>query len=164
MQITEPVTMLTDYALGVANIYFAAALAQTIGSHNRVSAWLWCAAFVGAAIAALAGGTFHGFSLQLSASTFKRLWNVTVFSSGISLGLMAGGVHASYIEKEDGSLKWLISGILLTVAGLIIQSSGFRRREDFNHNDIFHVTQIGASYLLFRFACLLRDRFSLPPH
>jgi hypothetical protein len=71
---------------------------------------------------------------------------------------MVGGVHAAYIRKEDGSLKWLIAGIVTTLIGLTIQSTGFRHAESFNHNDLFHVIQIAAYYFLFRFARMLKDR------
>jgi len=162
MQITQPVTMLTDYALGAVTFYFAFVLARTMGPRNRVSGWLWSAAFGFSAVGALVGGSFHAFALELAESTLHPLWTITVFCIGTSLGLMVGGVHAAYIKKEDGSMKWLAAGILMTVVGLAVQLTGFRHTEDFNHNDVFHVIQIAAYYFLFRFARMLQDRFSMP--
>ncbi len=90
------------------------------------------------------------------------MWNLLVYTMGLSNGCMIGGIHAAYIQREDGTVKWITSGVLVTIAGAIVQQSGFRRHSDFNHNDIFHLIQIAAFYLLFRGACTLRDRQTVP--
>ena len=162
MQITDPVTMLTDYALSVASLYFAVRLARMLGPRNRVSAWLWCAAFFASSVAALLGGIYHGFNLHFDAITLRVLWGLTVYTIGLSTGFMIGGVHAAYIQREEGTVKWMAWGALLTGIGLIIQRTGFRSHMDFNHNDFYHVIQIGGFYLLFRGACTLRDRYTVP--
>ena len=162
LQITEPVTMLTDFALSAASLCFALRLARMTGPRNRVSVPLWCAAFVTSAIAALFGGIYHGFALHFDASTMRSMWNVLVYATGLSTGCMFGGVHAANVQPEDGTIKWIASGVIVTAAGLIVQQSGFRSHADFNHNDIFHVIQIAAFYLLFRGACTLRDRQTVP--
>jgi len=167
MHITHPVTVVTDYVLGGLTFYFGFVLARTMGQRNRVSGWLWSAAFIASGVAAIAGGSFHAFSGQLNESTLRTLWNVVVYSVGTSSGLMVGGIHAAYIRKEDGSIKWLVGGVLVSVAGLAVQLTGFRHSEDFNHNDVFHLIQIAAYYFLFRFARLLQDRpgfQTTPPH
>ena len=158
MQITEPVTMLTDAALGASGLAFAYLLYRVIGPENRVSAWLWCAGFITAAVAALFGATYHGFKLYFDAGTMKAFWNVIIYSMGASAGLMVAGCHAAYIRKEDGVMKWLTSGIAVTLIGAIVQFSGFRHNLDFNHNDAYHIIQIFGLYLFFKGASRLRDR------
>ena len=162
MQITEPVTVLTDYALSAASLYFALLLARILGPRNQVSAWLWCAAFLAIAIAALLGGIYHGFATDFDASTLRLLWNVVVYTVGLSSGCMVGGIHAAYIKRGEGTVKWITGGIVVTIIGLIVQRTGFRSHLDFNHNDIFHVIQIAAFYMLFKGACTLRDRHAVP--
>jgi hypothetical protein len=162
MQITEPVTMLTDFALSAASLYFAFLLARILGPWNRVSAWLWCAAFIASSVAALLGGIYHGFRLYFDAPSLRVIWDVIMYSIGVSTGLMIGGIHAAYIQREDGTVKWIVSGASITIVGLIVQRSGFRSHLDFNHNDFYHVIQIAALYLLFRGACTLRDRYTMP--
>ena len=162
MQITEPVTMLTDYALAAASLYFAYLLARILSPRNRVSAWLWCAGFLASAVAALLGGIYHGLASDFDASTLRSIWNVVVFVMGLSGGCMVGGIHAAYVRREDGTLKWIASGVLVTLIGLTVQQTGFRRHLDFNHNDIYHLIQIAAFYMLFRGACTLRDRQTVP--
>jgi FlaA1/EpsC-like NDP-sugar epimerase len=162
MRITEPVTMLTDFALAAASLCFAFLLTRILGPRNRVSAWLWCAAFIASSIAALIGGIYHGFTLYFDASTLRFMWNAVIYTIGLTTGLIIGGIHAAYIQREEGAVKWFMSGALLTIIGLIVQRSGFRSHLDFNHNDFYHLIQIVGFYLLFRGACTLRDRYTVP--
>jgi len=129
-----------------------------MGPQNRVSAWLWSAAFLASAVAAVFGGIYHGFAMHFDGSTLRSMWNVLIYATGLSNGCMVGGVHAAYIQREDGTVKWILLGGLVTVIGLIVQQTGFRSRSDFNHNDIYHLIQIAGFYLLFKGACTLRDR------
>src|SRR5438046_10401626 len=94
MQITEPVTMLTDYALAAASLYFAYLLARILGPRNRVSAWLWCAAFLASAVAALLGGIYHGLASDFDASTRRSIWNVAAFAMRLSGDRLGGAVSA----------------------------------------------------------------------
>src|SRR5437763_4662099 len=118
MQITEPVTMLTDYALAAASLYFAFLLARIMGPRNRVSAWLWCAAFLASAVAALLGGIYHGFASYFDPLALRSIWNMAVFVMGLCCGCMVGGIHAAYVQREDGTIKWIISGVALTLIGI----------------------------------------------
>src|SRR5205814_7529971 len=103
MQISEPVTMLTDFALSAASLCFAILLARILGPRNRVSAWLWCAAFIASSIAALLGGIYHGFTPHFDAPTLRIIWDLILYAIGVSTGLMIGGIHAAYIRREEGT-------------------------------------------------------------
>jgi hypothetical protein len=161
-QITDPVTVLTDFALTAAGLYFAFLITRILGPRNRVSAWLWCAAFIASSIAALLGGIYHGFTQHFDAFTLRFIWGCIVYAIGLGTGLMIGGIHAAYIQREEGTVKWIISGALVTIMGLIVQRSGFRSHRNFNHNDFYHLIQIAGFYLLYRGACTLRDRYTVP--
>jgi len=158
MQITEPVTMLTDYALAAVSFGFAVSLAHRIGPRNRVSAWFWCAAFVGSGVAAASGGTYHGLGTYLTAGTLRALWNLTIFSAGASGAFMTAGIHAAYIKRKDGTVALLVLGIAVTLVGAAVQQSGFPRLTNFNHNDVYHLIQIVGLYFLFRCARTVKDR------
>src|ERR1700674_2469662 len=121
MRITEPVTMLTDFALAAASLCFAFLLARILGPRNRVSAWLWCAAFIASSIAALLGGIYHGFAQHFDASTLRFMWNAVISAIGLTTRLMIGGIHAAYIQREEGTVKWITFGALVTIIGLIVQ-------------------------------------------
>ncbi len=55
-----------------------------------------------------------------------------------------------FIKKKSKPAKIMITGILLSVIGTGIQMSGFGFHKHFNHNDIYHVIQMAAIYLMFK--------------
>jgi hypothetical protein len=74
---SEPVTMLTDYALGAVSAYLGVRLL-------RFSKY-WAAAFLALALAAFLGGTWHGLWQH------DLLWKATILSVGVaSFGMVAG--------------------------------------------------------------------------
>lgn len=58
--------------------------------------------------------------------------------------------------KSDGT-GWIIISILVTFAGAFVQQSGFSLHKHFNHNDIYHVIQMGSMVLLYRGVWVLKD-------
>jgi hypothetical protein len=75
--LNEPVTALTDYALAAA----AAFLGVRLLPSNR----FWALAFLALALAAVLGGTWHGFWQS------DLLWKATTLSVGVaSFGMIAG--------------------------------------------------------------------------
>jgi hypothetical protein len=164
MQITEPVTTLTDFALGTASLAFAYLLSRTLGPRNLVSAWIWCAGFITSAIAALLGATYHGFRPYFDAGTLHTFWSVIMYMMGASAGLMLAACHAADVRNDPVSMKRVLSGIGVSLIGAVIQATGFRHDADFNHNDVYHVIQILGLYLLFKAASGMRDRLSPLSH
>jgi hypothetical protein len=158
MQITEPVTMLTDYTLAAAGLIFAILTSRMIGPRTRVCVWFWCAAFVASAVAAASGGTYHGFAKHLDPGIHRALWNVVMYSMGAAGAFFTAGIHSAYIKREDQTLKWLVLGIVVTLIGGAVQQTGFGRGEPFNHNDRYHLIQIAGLYFWYRCGRTLRDR------
>lgn len=212
MQITEPMTMLTDYALGALTAFLAVRLWQSGRSSRQVSVKLWAAAFLATALAALVGGTYHGFALYLGGLGQAALWKVTVYSIGLTAFLMLAGatmacvarwqrktllalaagqfaVYGAWMithdefryviydyapamvailviegwalaSRRDPAAPWVIGGILVSFAAAGIQQSGFSLHAHFNHNDLYHVMEMVAVYLLYRGGRLLKDRLA----
>ncbi|MCH8019341.1 hypothetical protein IH785_05720 [candidate division KSB1 bacterium] len=73
------------------------------------------------------------------------------------LGVVLLQLYA-YSKWKHKSAVWLISGVLISFAAAGIQMSGFTLHQHFNHNDLYHVIQMGAIYLLYRGAGLLKDQ------
>ena len=74
-RITEPATMLTDFAIAAACTAFASALTgMAVGSSARD---LWALSFVSTAAAAVVGGVVHGFALYLEPAAKHRLGKAT---------------------------------------------------------------------------------------
>jgi hypothetical protein len=156
MNFSEPVTAVTDYALGAASCYFGFSLLRAAPGKS-IPVRLWSIGFFALALAAFAGGTYHALRAAADAALLRSMWNITMFSIGATGAFMVAGVMASSIRKKDESRKWLLGGMWMTLAGFVVQQSGVRLHMHFNHNDIFHIVQIGALYLFFRGASLLDD-------
>jgi hypothetical protein len=121
MQSTESATALTDYALAVASLGFAIAQGRRLSPRNQVSAWFWCAAFIASAVAAAAGGAYHAFVERVEPRMLRSLWNLTMIAMGACGAFATAGIHSAYVTRKDGTVKWLVSGIVVTLAGATVQ-------------------------------------------
>jgi len=158
---SDSINALTDVAAAVASFAFAVSMYRRIGPGNRVSAWFWCASFLAAAAATTAGAIFHGFRTDLQPTALDVVWNITLFLAGSAASFVVAAIHAAHVRRGDHTVSWLAGSIAVTLAGVAVQQSDFPRGLFFNHNDVYHVMQIVALYLLFRCARTTRDRGSL---
>jgi hypothetical protein len=156
-------TMVTDYFLTALCLVLAIALLKKAGRAKRSAIALWVTAFLVAALAALAGGTAHGFKLYLG-DTHAVIWKFTVYSIGLTaiLMLIAGIRSAKWPTTKDAARrtmghKWLKAGLGLSVIGVLIQRTGIGFHEHFNHNDIYHFVQMLGIYCFYRGASYLHD-------
>jgi hypothetical protein len=157
--ISEPTTMLSDYALAIAGWVLAILLPHVRGV-NTLTRGFWAIGFIALGFAALLGGTFHGFRLYFGGAALETIWNASMLLIAISGLFMVSGVAISSNSRHDESTKWFIYGGMVTMTGLAIQHSRLSLGPGFNHNDIFHCVQIAALVLLYQGARLLRDRNS----
>jgi uncharacterized protein DUF6962 len=158
---SDSINALTDFAAAVASFVFAVSMYRRIGPSNRVTGWLWCASFLAAAAATTAGAIFHGFRTDLHPSALEMVWNIALFLAGSAASFVVAAIHAAHVRREDHTVSWLAVSIAVTLAGLAVQQSDFPHGLFFNHNDVYHVMQIVALYLLFRCARTTRDRGSV---
>ncbi len=56
----------------------------------------------------------------------------------------------AFYKLQSSAAGWIVGGILLSFVGAAIQQSGFSLHQHFNHNDLFHIVQMVAFYLLYR--------------
>jgi len=198
--IAEPMTVLTDYALAGVTGWLAFALYRS--REGRRSRSFWTLAFAALALAALLGGTWHGFAARLPESAVILVWKATVLSVGIaSFGMLAGSAaaaatsagmekallaiaaaklalysawmlfHSEYVyviadtgfalavvaalhagsafRRRDSASPWILAGVGASLAAAGVQASGFDLHRHFNHNDLYHVIQIGAMLLFY---------------
>ena len=207
MKITEPMTMLTDYALGSAAAVFACRLFALTRTNRSVAMRLWATLFAATSAASFLGGTYHGFTDVLNGTALALLWYFTTLAVGIasfcflaatiiqhaplhlrSILLAASAVklvvyalwmmsHDSFIfviaeygisliivlsvkaaalvRGGDPSAKWIIAAIVVAMVAAGVQGLGIRLHEHFNHNDLYHLIQIGSLYLFYRGARLV---------
>ena len=53
---------------------------------------------------------------------------------------------------------WAAAGVAVSFLAAAVQASGLTLHRHFNHNDLYHVIQMGGFYLLYRGGLLVRDR------
>lgn len=101
--ISEPMTMITDYALGTVSAVLGWRL--HLGAQAERARRCWALAFGALAISALLGGTHHGFAAMMSRFAYDLSWKVTVFAIGIfSFGMLAGSIIATTRGAERTAL------------------------------------------------------------
>lgn len=124
MSITEPVTLLTDYALAAVSGWLAWRLfAMRSGQASRLS---WALAFAALALAAAIGGTFHGFAPLLAKGVLAVLWKATVLAVGVaSFGMLAGSATAA----ATGALRQAL--IVVAVVKLLVFTVWMLGHDDF---------------------------------
>ncbi len=140
--------MLSDYALAALCLWFTAALWRR--------SKLWVAAYLVTAIAALLGGTAHGFRVPLG-DHWQRVWDLTWWSIAIgSVLLIVAGVRSavrrdatSDTARQDG-LRWLKWAIAVSLVALVVLVAKLSLHQHVNQNDMYHVIQMGGLYCLYR--------------
>ncbi len=91
MNISEPTTMLTDYGLGILCLIWGWKL---LGPKDRrsVAEALWARAFFTTGVAALLGGTVHGFTWIFPETLILGMWRGTLYLTGIAGFFMLAAV------------------------------------------------------------------------
>ena len=74
-----------------------------------------------------------------------------------NLSIAALQIHAGMTRKATSAF-WLGGGVLVSFVAAAVQVSGVAIQQQFNHNDLYHVIQMGGMYLFYRGALLLKDR------
>jgi hypothetical protein len=123
--ISEPMTLATDYLLG--------GVAAWLGYKTLWISRFWSIAFMALALAALLGGTWHGFFQN------DGLWKATTLAAGAaSFGMLAG----SAIATTAGTVRALLLGF--AVLKLAVYSAWMLAHDDF----IWVVADTGLSLAL----------------
>jgi hypothetical protein len=64
----------------------------------------------------------------------------------------------AFYRRLSRSAVWIAAAILVTFAASGIQASGLDLHRHFNHNDLYHVIQMGAAWLFYRGFRKCKDR------
>ena len=62
------------------------------------------------------------------------------------------------LVRRECASAWVVAGILVSFAAAAVQAARLAPHPMFNHNDLYHVIQMAAFWLLYRGGVLLRDR------
>lgn len=207
MLITEPITMLTDYAIAVEIFVFAILLFRKSYLQKHFAISLWAVAFVFVGLAAALGGTCHGFTYYLRDASLRLLWYFMIYflsfasffmlmaavfstlSRPLQVWFLIGAaikswiylswtvthdhfayaivdylsamivvllleLRAMYRGQNSKAAGWIVAGIL--VSGLAVGVQGLQLTiAILTANDLYHLVQLLALYLLYRGASKL---------
>ncbi|HUP45385.1 MAG TPA: hypothetical protein VM779_07715 [Thermoanaerobaculia bacterium] len=172
----EPMTVATDYLLAIAAIvfgvrlwragarmwavaFFATAAAAILGGtyHGWPALPLWKPAVYAVGIASLflLAGLGRAFLLlAIVKFTVYAAWmavhddfRYVIYDYGLTLAILA--IYAIAKIRDAGS-RWVLASIGVSVIAAAVQQSGFAIHRHFNHNDLYHLMQIAALWLLYR--------------
>jgi hypothetical protein len=80
-----------------------------------------------------------------------------IYEYGSTLAILLLLVLAEKTRGVEGHRTYIGSGILVSIGAAVVQQSGVRLHEHFNHNDLMHVIQMGGVWLLYKGGARLRD-------
>jgi hypothetical protein len=66
------------------------------------------------------------------------------------------------LVRRGPATPWVIGSIVVSVIGALVQQSGFALHRHFNHNDLYHVIQLVALWLLYRGGTLMNPSTAPP--
>jgi hypothetical protein len=172
MTINEPLTLATDYMLAIASLFFAILL-------WRRGVRFWALAFFFTACGSFFGGTYHGFggNAVWKATVYSigvaSLFLLMPFLRVIAMVIFA--VYAVWMITHDGFVwviadygvtlllltavmivhrspmsRWVIGSVVVSVVAAIVQQA-----PSTYHNDIYHLIQLVALWLLYRGGTLM---------
>ena len=120
----EVVTMATDYLLAATG--FAAAMWLWKTAAGAPGRW-WAAAFVASGVAAVLGGTSHGYAPVLDKQTHGLVWRLTYVTVGIAnFCILYGAALAVVPERFLRAAAAILALRLLVVAVALILLAQFR--------------------------------------
>jgi len=149
----------------------------TASMGDRVSAVLWKATvylvgitdllMLSGSLTAAIGRRWRRFALAVAAAKFlvyaawmtghdEFRYVVYDYAPSMLAILLIHAVPGSL--KNDPGARFILAGLLVSFVAAGVQLSRIGLHERFDHNDLYHVIQIGACYLLYRGARCLRDR------
>jgi len=115
----EVVTMATDYLLAASA--FGAAMWLWNTAAGGPGRW-WAAAFVATGVAAVLGGTSHGYAPVLDKETHGLVWRLTYVTVGIANFCILHGASLAVVppRARRGVLAVLLVRLVVVAAALIV--------------------------------------------
>ena len=113
--ITEPITMLTDYAIAIQTSGFSVLLLKLGQFRQQSAVQFWAAAFGSVAVAAVLGGTCHGFTQIFAPSTLALLWKIMLLALSLAGCFMLFATLKSSLSRHWQRWGSVLVGIKLSV-------------------------------------------------
>ena len=105
----------------------------------------------------LGAAAFIKFCVYAAWVSIHDDFKYVIMEYGSTLLLVLVLVATGRIRGDRRHRAFIAGGILVSIAAALIQQSGVSLHAHFNHNDLMHVVQMGAVWLLFEGGRRLRD-------
>ena len=126
----------TVYAVGVFDLLIVAgSILATVG--NRIRTWLLAAV----------GVKFLVYAVWMAGH--DDFLFVVLDSAGTMILLLIMHGYAVWARRDSAS-PWIIAAVLVSALAAIVQASGLTSGPYLNHNDLYHLIQIGAMLLFYQ--------------
>lgn len=157
--------------------FFTAAASFLGGSYHGFAPhhWLWKATvyaiglasffLLSGAVVASVNGAAHRVLMTVAVAKFMAYatWMIThdnflnvIVDYGASLLLVAGLQLYAWTRRRAESAPWVLASIGVSVIAAAVQQSRLTPHPNFNYNDLYHLIQLVALWLLYRGGMLLR--------
>jgi hypothetical protein len=85
-------------------------------------------------------------------------FRIVVYDSALAMfALVVLGTWGAWVRQVP-SAPWMLAGVLVSMLAALFQQGRVSIHAHFNHNDLYHVIQMGAMYFLFRGGLLVREQ------
>ena len=128
--------------VGSAAMIIGSAAAVTAGEARR---WLTCAAVV-------------LFAMYAAWMLFHNAYIFVVIDTAVAMVLVAAMHGRSRSARAMPGSPWMLGAVALSVVAAGAQAGGLSLHRHFNHNDLYHVIQMGAMAMFYAGARRLRDQ------
>ena len=145
---------------GVAELVWAGAMIlATSGSLLFLLAILHVYAS-GRTLAIVSGIAVAKFALFVVWVAFNDNFSVVVYDTALTMFVIVVLSTWGAWARQLAAAPWILAGVLVSMLAALFQQGRVSMHPHFNHNDLYHVIQMGAMYLLFRGGMLLRAQES----
>ncbi len=100
MNISEPMTMFTDYLIFSQSLYLFNKLRIQLGDQRNVPQTMWMCALIAIGLASFFGGTYHGLGLMIPENINHFIWKLTTYTIGTVSFLIFYGTMKSSVPKR----------------------------------------------------------------
>ena len=98
------------------------------------------------------------FALYAGWMLLHNAYVFVVLDTAVAMVVVAALHAGTPFARAAPASRWILAGVALSAVAAGIQAGGVRLHEHFNHNDLYHVLQMGAMGLFYAGARQLRDR------
>lgn len=106
----------------------------------------------------LSGCAAIKFALFAVWASMNDDFRLVIYDSGLTMLVMLLLASWGAWLQRAPSASWILAGVITAMVAALFQQGRVSIHRYFNHNDLYHVIQMGALYCLYRAGALLRDK------